>query len=121
MGYALGYGARLLERAPRCLFQTLDMAGDGTNNEGFPPAAAYAEFPFGSVTVNGLVVNVGDYESEAGLIDFYRGEVLHGPGAFLEVADGFEDYENAMRRKLERELTPRAIGALDADRLMSPG
>lgn len=36
MGYALGYGAGLLERAPACLDKTLDMAGDGQNNEGFP-------------------------------------------------------------------------------------
>ena len=112
MGYALGFGANLLQSAPDCLFQTLDMAGDGENNEGFRPDAAYAEFPFGGVVVNGLVINGADYEGEVQLIDFYRTEVLHGPGAFLEVAEGFEDYERAMRRKLERELSPRAIGAL---------
>jgi len=38
---------------------------------------------------------------------------LHGPGAFMIVADGFDDYERAMRIKLERELTPAAIGALE--------
>ena len=112
MGYALGFGANLLQSAPDCLFQTLDMAGDGENNEGFRPDAAYAEFPFGGVVVNGLVINGADYEGEVRLIDFYRAEVLHGPGAFLEVAEGFEDYERAMRRKLEREMSPRAIGAL---------
>jgi len=110
MGYALGYGAGLLARAPACLFHTLDMAGDGLNNEGFPPRAAYAEFPFAGVTVNGLVVKVADTGTELALIDFYHTEVLHGPGAFLEVAQGFDDYERAMRRKLERELKPRAIG-----------
>ncbi|WP_299403253.1 DUF1194 domain-containing protein [uncultured Roseobacter sp.] len=110
MGYALGYGAGLLQRAPQCLYKTLDMAGDGQNNEGFGPAAAYAEFPFEGVTVNGLVVNGADYEAETGLIAFYKGQVLHGPGAFIEIAQGFEDYERAMRRKLERELTPPVIG-----------
>lgn len=114
MGYALGFGGNLLRRAPPCLFQTLDMAGDGINNEGFPPAAAYAEFPFAGVVVNGLVVNGADFEGEVNLISFYRNEVLYGPGAFLEIADGFEDYERAIRRKLERELSPRAIGALPA-------
>lgn len=115
MGYALGYGARLLERAPQCLYRTLDMAGDGQNNEGFGPALAYAEFPFDGVTVNGLVVNGADYEAETGLIAFYQSQVLHGPGAFLEIAQGFEDYERAMRRKLERELSPPVIGALSSD------
>jgi hypothetical protein len=87
------------------------MAGDGANNEGFAPHAAYAEFPFEGVTVNGLVVEGEDDQAEIDLQTFYRNEVLRGPGAFLEVADGFEDYERAMRRKLERELLPRVIGA----------
>jgi hypothetical protein len=112
MGYALGFGAQLLARAPACLNKTIDMAGDGQSNEGFPPVNAYREFAFDGVTVNGLVVNAADFEGEVGLIAFYESQVLHGPGAFLIVADGFDDYERAMRRKLERELAPPAIGAL---------
>jgi len=112
MGYALGHGARLLERGPQCWRKTIDMAGDGQNNEGFGPQIAYREFPFQGVTVNGLVVNAADFEGEVGLIAFYQGEVLHGPGAFMIVANGFDDYERAMRQKLERELAPPAIGAL---------
>ncbi|QJF52099.1 DUF1194 domain-containing protein [Roseobacter ponti] len=111
MGYALGYGAGLLERAPHCLYKTIDISGDGQNNEGFSPRQAYAAFPFDDVTVNGLVVNGADYEAETGLIAFYRSQVIYGAGAFVEIAQGFEDYERAMRRKLERELTPPVIGA----------
>ncbi|MGB7243899.1 MAG: DUF1194 domain-containing protein [Sulfitobacter sp.] len=110
MGYALGYGAGMLERGPDCARRTLDMAGDGENNEGFAPDAAYREFPFAEVTVNGLVVNASDFESEPGLIDFYSQNVARGPGSFVEIANGFEDYERAMRRKLERELSPPIIG-----------
>lgn len=113
MGYALGFGAGLLDRAPACLYKTLDMAGDGQNNEGFGPQAAYSEFPFNEVTVNGLVVNAADFEAETGLIAFYQAEVLHGPGAFMVVANGFDDYGRALQIKLERELTPPAIGSLD--------
>lgn len=112
MGHALGFGAGLLEKAPDCLFHTLDMAGDGENNEGFGPTEAYREFPFDGVVVNGLVVNAADYEAEVNLIEYYRTTVLRGPGAFLEIAQGFEDYERAMRRKLERELSAMAIGSL---------
>lgn len=110
MGYALGYGSRLFERAPVCASRTLDMAGDGQNNEGFGPRDAYNAFPFDDITVNGLVVNAADFEGELGLIAFYRAEVLHGPGAFLEIANGFADYERAMRRKLVRELMPMVLG-----------
>lgn len=120
IGYALGFGALLLERGPLCLFQVIDVAGDGENNEGFGPRQAYREFPFDEVTVNGLVVNAADYEAELTLIEFYKREVLHGPGAFLEIANGFEDYERAITRKLEREVTPRTIGALPG-RPRAPG
>lgn len=121
MGYALGYGAGLFTRGPDCLYRTLDMAGDGENNEGFPPSAAYAEFPFAEVTVNGLVVSTPADGAEIDLVAWYRDAVLHGPGAFLEVAQGFEDYERAMRRKLLREMRPRAVGALLPPQPGTPG
>lgn len=110
MGYAMGFAAGKLREAPRCLMQTVDVAGDGINNDGFGPRAAFREFPFAGVTVNGLVVET---PGEDGAVrDWYESDVLHGPLAFLEVAAGFEDYERAMRRKLERELSAQAIGRL---------
>jgi hypothetical protein len=121
IGYALGYAAGLMTRAPACLFKTVDMAGDGENNEGFGPAAAYAEFPFEDVTVNGLVVDTAELGSDAALVAYYRDTVLHGPGAFLEIASGFADYERAMRRKLERELRPPSIGARPTSGQAQPG
>jgi hypothetical protein len=56
LGYALGYSASLFAQAPICLFRTLDVSGDGINNEGFPPLLAYENFPLGEVTVNGLAI-----------------------------------------------------------------
>ncbi len=110
MGYALGFASGMFDTAPVCATRTIDMAGDGQNNEGFGPLLAYKEFPFEGVVVNGLVVNAADFEAETELIEFYRTQVLRGPGAFLEVAQGFEDYERAMRRKLERELSVPVFG-----------
>lgn len=106
LGYALGHAASLFREAPRCLFQTLDVSGDGVNNEGFPPALAYRNFPLGEVTVNGLAIG-GGQDDVAG---YYRRELIKGPGAFVEEAADFADFERAMRRKLVRELEARAIG-----------
>lgn len=121
IGHALGYGAGVLSRGPKCLFSTLDMAGDGENNDGFGPSHAYGEFPFAGITVNGLVVNAADFEAEVNLINYYTTQVLHGPGAFLEVAQGFDDYERAMRRKLERELSVMTLGDLGTSFADKPG
>ncbi|MCW8843726.1 MAG: DUF1194 domain-containing protein [Rhodobacteraceae bacterium] len=110
LGYALGYGATLFQSAPPCLYQTLDLSGDGKNNEGFGPAQAYNAFAFRDIVVNGLAINAAEFEAETDLIPYYQTEVLHGPGAFLEIATGYADFERAMTRKLERELSPPILG-----------
>nr|WP_238529739.1 DUF1194 domain-containing protein [Pseudooceanicola batsensis] len=107
LGYALGHAAGVLETGPRCARQVVDVSGDGINNEGFMPVSAYMHFPFDGVTVNGLVVQ----GKQAEVVDFYRREVLRGPGAFLETADGFEDFESAMIRKLFREINGMVVGS----------
>jgi hypothetical protein len=43
---------------------------------------------------------------------YFRRRVIHGPGAFIEVALGFADYQRAMERKLLRELEGLVIGGL---------
>jgi Ca-activated chloride channel family protein len=101
LGYALGYAAVHLRGVPeRCARHIIDVAGDGINNEGFAPAAAYRAFGFEAITVNGLVI-AGEKPDP---VTYYRNEVIRGPGAFVEVADGFEDYAAAMKRKLLREI-----------------
>ncbi|MDO6589141.1 MULTISPECIES: DUF1194 domain-containing protein [Rhodobacterales] len=110
MGYALGHAAIQLQSAPPCDFHIIDVAGDGINNEGFGPTQAYAAFPFSGVTVNGLVVESSADSFDANPLTFYRDQVIRGPSAFVEIANGFADYENAMRRKLIREVTPLIMG-----------
>lgn len=100
VGYALGYGAVLLRDAPRCLRRVIDLSGDGLSNDGFSPDAAYREFDFDGVTVNGLVIGGEDLE----LISFYQFTIAHGPDAFVEVARDYTDYPRAMKRKLLREV-----------------
>ncbi|EPX79651.1 DUF1194 domain-containing protein [Salipiger mucosus] len=108
MGFALGYGANLLERAPSCTRKVIDVSGDGITNDGFRPQQAYVHFPFADVVVNGLAV----LGSDPRVADYYRGEVAHGPGAFVEVAEGYADFRRAMTLKLFRELNDMVVGRL---------
>lgn len=110
LGSALGYGAQVMTRAPDCARRVIDVSGDGVNNQGFAPALAYKHFPFQGIIVNGLVILGHD----ATVLRHYRDEVLRGPGAFLELAQGFEDFERAMGRKLYREISDIVLGALPA-------
>ncbi|MEP3885124.1 MAG: DUF1194 domain-containing protein, partial [Lentilitoribacter sp.] len=76
---------------------------------GFGPQTAYRHFPFQDVTVNGLVIS----ESDPNVQLFYQTEVLKGRQAFLEIANGFEDFERAMTRKLTRELEGLILSSID--------
>ncbi len=55
--------------------------------------------------MNGLTIGGGDDD----LAGYYRRELIKGPGAFVEEAEDFFDFERAMTRKLVRELEARAI------------
>lgn len=106
LGHGLAYGALLLERGPDCARRVIDVSGDGRNNHGYGPRTAYRHFPMEGVTVNGLVILGGP----AGVLDFYRDQVRYGPAAFVEVANGFTDFEAAMTRKLYREISDLVLG-----------
>lgn len=109
LGYALGHAATQLRAAPlRCSRQVIDVSGDGVNNEGFEPGAAYANFDFSNVQVNGLVITGAKPDP----VTYYQREVRFGAGAFVEIANGFDDYETAMKRKLVREIRGAALSLL---------
>ncbi len=110
LGDALSYGLDLLGDAPVCARRVIDVAGDGRSNDGIPVARTYAREDFTGITVNGLAVG----EHEADILDYYAGEVIRGPGAFVELAPRQEDYPAALRRKLLRELQGPMIGGLSA-------
>ncbi|MFZ1661987.1 MAG: DUF1194 domain-containing protein [Paracoccaceae bacterium] len=106
MGEALAFGRDHLTEAPDCAAQTIDMSGDGQNNEGRTPAQVYAAEDFGSIAVNGLPIG----EHESFITDYYRAEVIRGTGAFVEPAPSEADYPRAIRRKLLKELSVQLIG-----------
>ncbi len=108
VGQALAYGATLLDRAPDCTRKVIDISGDGINNFGFGPDAAYRNFPFDGVTVNGLVIIDQGSEVQA----YYRDLVIRGQGSFVETANGFSDFREAMTRKLFREINDIVLGTL---------
>ncbi len=123
LGQALLEGAGLLARAPGCWRRVLDISGDGRNNDGPDPDMLDSDPALAGVTVNALVIGAdgrgtGDLRAAdiGELSSYFRADVIRGPGAFVEVALGFADYERAMTRKLVREIAPAAMSALDRER-----
>ena len=118
LGHALSFAHGMFRRAPDCAAYTLDVSGDGPNNDGYYPGIAYGRHNFDGVTVNGLAIETSGTKGASltavpgDMARYYRKRVLRGPDAFVEVADGFEDFERAMRKKLERELGVAILGQL---------
>lgn len=105
LGHALAHASTLLGQAPvACQRQVIDVSTDGINNTGFGPEIAYFDFDFSDVTVNALVVR-----NEDRTVRYYESKVIRGPGAFVEVTGSYDDYENAMRRKLLKEIGAKQV------------
>ena len=109
LGFAMDYGARALARRRDCAQHTLDVSGDGVNNDGFAPDAARRSFPFEGITVNGLVIG----STHVTLRTYFERFVIQGPGAFVETAEDYADFGQTMRRKLLRELSVIVVGEAD--------
>ena len=122
LGAALAFGTKLFQNAPACWDQTLDVSADGKNNDWPVPTRLREEGRLGTMNVNALVV-AKDFKSTmdmtpdgvAELTAYFQARIIHGPGAFVEVAQGYEDYATAMSRKLLRELSTLPLGQLPVE------
>ena len=91
--------------------RVIDISGDGVNNFGRPITAARNAAVIAGITINGLPV-INDRPgrsrfsgpSTPDLDLYYENCVIGGPGAFIVVARGFEDFAAAVRRKLVLEV-----------------
>lgn len=81
--------------------RVIDISGDGIANIGAPPEQARDRLLAAGITINGLAI----LTEEPGLEDYYRRDVIGGPGAFVLAAHTFDDFAAAMRRKLEQEIS----------------
>jgi hypothetical protein len=90
--------------------QVVDISGDGVNNSGRPLAEARAAALDRGIVLNGLAVldrtpPPSPFAAlHPPLDEYYRDQVIGGPGAFLMVAEGFDAFETAVRRKIIREI-----------------
>lgn len=88
--------------------RVLDISGDGVNNSGRPVTQARDDATKAGVVVNGLpVINERPDPfpmRQPPLDDYYREQVIGGPGCFIEVASNFDAFDAAVKRKLLREI-----------------
>ncbi len=107
---AIDYASAQFGQRYEGMRRVVDVSGDGVNNSGRPLAAARAEALDKGIVLNGLAVLDKSPQPAvllAGLPpvdEYYRDEVIGGPGAFLMVAEGYDAFAGAVRRKIIREI-----------------
>jgi hypothetical protein len=92
--------------------QTIDVSGDGTNNAGRGVNQARDDALALGITINGLVIlsatplpwNPEHTNPPGGLANYYRDNVVGGPGAFVVEALDFNSFGQAIIKKLIAEI-----------------
>ncbi len=119
----IDFSMQQFERAPyKSVRRTIDVSGDGTNNSGRDVTAARDDAVAKGVTINGLVIlsdrpmawNPEHTNPPGGLVNYFRDNVIGGPGAFVIAAENFESFGQAIVKKLIAEIA-EAPAARHAD------
>jgi hypothetical protein len=113
----IDFAVARLDQAPyEAHRRVIDVSGDGDNNSGRDVTTARDEAIAKGVTINGLVIltetptewNPGHTNPPGGLANYYRNNVIGGPGAFVMVAENFNSFGHTIVKKLTREIA-RAV------------
>jgi hypothetical protein len=98
---AIDHAMLLLPGAPyRGLKRVIDISGDGSNNRGRDVRVARDEAVRAGVIINGLPIVSLEYD----LDKYYFNNVIGGPGAFIVPADSYDNFGQAVLRKLVLEI-----------------
>jgi len=88
--------------------RVIDVSGDGVNNSGRPAEMARDEAVAAGIVINGLpIINERPtFGRMPGipLDNYFQQHVIGGVGAFMIVAENFDAFGTAVRRKLIREI-----------------
>ncbi|WP_068029079.1 DUF1194 domain-containing protein [Rhodoplanes sp. Z2-YC6860] len=98
---AIDHAMLILPHAPyRGLKRVIDISGDGSNNRGRDVREARDEAVRAGVVINGLPIVALEYD----LDKYYTDNVIGGPGSFIVPADSYENFAQAVARKLILEI-----------------
>ncbi len=99
---AIDFSAQLIASSPyRGFRKVIDISGDGSNNLGRPVEQARDEALQQGIRINGLPI----LELERDLDQYFRENVIGGPGAFIIPVQNYTAFGEAIMRKLVTEIS----------------
>ncbi|MFL4468593.1 DUF1194 domain-containing protein [Tateyamaria armeniaca] len=109
IGEALEVARDSFEPVAHCMRKVIDVSGDGESNEGVEPATQRSALRASDITVNAIAIETDDGDLTA----YFYENLITGPGAFVVTANGFADYPEQIRRKLQRETSRQVTSIVD--------
>ena len=111
IGDALEHATAMIKAAPiKAERAVIDLSGDGPDLRSHKPArVARDQAVAAGITINALAIfkpgsgNVGGLYGQS-LDQYYERDVIGGPGAFVQVAEDFKSFGDAILQKLVREI-----------------
>lgn len=112
---ALMFGAALIDGNDfEGLRKVIDVSGDGPNNQGRPVLEARDAVLSKSIVINGLPLMTREGMGTQWHLDdldlYYENCVTGGPGSFVIPVHDWQDFAEAVRRKLVLEIASRPTG-----------
>jgi hypothetical protein len=103
---ALDFAVNLIDTGPyREARRVIDVSGDGDNNDGRSVIQARDAAVARGIIINGLAIMADAPPAGSGPLDeFYRDNVVGGPGAFVLVVDSFDTFAYGIVNKIVREV-----------------
>ena len=99
---AIDYAVGMINASPyRGVRKVIDISGDGSNNLGRPVEQSRDEALQQGVRINGLPI----LELERDLDQYFRENVIGGPGAFIIPVQNYNAFGEAIMRKLVTEIS----------------
>jgi hypothetical protein len=115
MGTGLWVALDLLDDSARCSDRTvINVSGDGMESPGprprrvVPLGQSRARALANGVTINALVIA----DTNELLVDWFRSEVITGPGSFVMQVDSFAHFADSIVEKLAREINAPVLAAI---------
>jgi hypothetical protein len=99
---AIDYSVRMLDTSPfKANKRVIDISGDGSNNLGRPAEQARDDAVRQGIRINGLPI----LAVEPDLEQYFRQNVIGGPAAFVIPAKNYDQFADAILRKLVTEIS----------------
>ncbi|MBZ9965904.1 DUF1194 domain-containing protein [Mesorhizobium sp. BR1-1-2] len=105
ISFAIDEGSLLLEHFPGAAARKIiDIAGNGTNNDGLPVQQSRLRAISKGFTINAIVISPLIRSVKYDLTSYFAENVIGGPSAFVIAPANKSNYAVALRRKLVDEI-----------------